>query len=281
MLSKLTSSEMSTRPNLTPSGRIKPIASGVSVPTLPMAKEEFVRRTNPNLLPPRRYDASKRTVDLICGALLALVIVPVILFTAILVRLSSRGPAFYVQTRVGRFGHCFHIYKLRTMQHNCELHSGARWAAKNDSRVTWIGSILRRTHLDELPQLWNVMKGDMSLVGPRPERPEFTHLLEAAIPHYKDRMLVRPGVTGLAQVYLPPDTDVKSVERKLLYDLRYIRSMSLWFDLRLMGATFFQAVGIPCGLVRFLLLLPSAKKIKQATSQPIVMPQAVPTVNPT
>ena len=176
-------------------------------------------------------------------------------------RLTSSGPAIYSQTRFGRGGRPFRIYKLRSMAHNCEKASGARWATHNDPRVTKIGRLLRITHLDELPQLWNVMKGDMSLVGPRPERPEFIPVLEAAIPNYHQRLSVRPGVTGLAQVYLPPDTGIDSVKTKLLYDLAYLRHLSLWLDLRLIVATPLQAVGVPPVLVRWIFWLPAPEEI--------------------
>src|SRR5262249_6782677 len=160
-----------------------------------------------------------------------LLVAPVILLCAVLVRLTSRGPAFYSQVRLGRGGRPYRIYKIRTMYHQCELKSGARWSQAGDPRVTPVGRFLGSTHLDELPQLWNVLKGDMALVGPRPERPEFIPALARAIPLYELRLLVRPGVTGLAQIQLPPDTDVQSVRAKVAHDLYYVRHMSLWVDL--------------------------------------------------
>ena len=111
------------------------------------------------------------------------------------------------------------------MYHDCERLTGARWSTPGDNRVTWIGKILRATHIDELPQLFNILRGEMSLVGPRPERPEIVVGLELAIPCYRDRLQVRPGVTGLAQVQLPPDTDLESVRRKVAYDLYYIERL--------------------------------------------------------
>lgn len=250
-----------------------PPSSSAKLRALVEASADTVVETNPNKdrividrpsepVLPSRYDRSKRCVDLLIGIPLGILLLPLILLTAVLVKFTSKGPAFYTQSRVGRFGHCFRIYKIRTMRHNCEHLSGAKWAVKNDTRVTWLGKFLRKSHLDELPQILNVLKGDMSLVGPRPERPEFTAILEAAVPHYRDRMLVRPGVTGLAQVFLPPDTDVNSVKRKLVYDLRYIITMSLWLDLRLMLATFVQALGVPCRFVQFVLWLPSMRQIE-------------------
>jgi lipopolysaccharide/colanic/teichoic acid biosynthesis glycosyltransferase len=137
------------------------------------------------------------------------------------------------------------MYKIRTMVHGAESRTGPVWAAYNDPRLTRVGRVIRKLHLDELPQLWNVIKGDMSLIGPRPERPEFTHRLAQEIPGYLDRLMVLPGVTGLAQVNLPPDTDLESVRRKLVLDLEYIVSAGAWLDFRLLIGTAFRAVGVP------------------------------------
>ncbi len=181
--------------------------------------------------------------------LLALVLLalagPVILLTALLVKLTSRGPAFYTQTRLGLHGRPFTIYKLRTMIHKAESLTGPRWSLPGDPRITRLGIVLRMTHLDELPQLFNVLFGNMSLIGPRPERPEFLPELEQALPGYRQRLAVRPGVTGLAQVQLPPDSDVDSVRRKLAYDLFYVQRISPWLDLRLLLYTVFYALGVP------------------------------------
>jgi lipopolysaccharide/colanic/teichoic acid biosynthesis glycosyltransferase len=179
------------------------------------------------------YEACRQGIEYLAGALLLAAALPVIAIAILLIKLTSRGPAFYLQTRLGRYGRLYTIYKLRTMVNNCERYSGACWAKTNDPRVTAIGWVLRKLHIDELPQLWNVLKGDMSLIGPRPERPEFLHELEKAIPQYRLRLLVRPGITGLAQVQLPPDTDLASVRRKLPYDLFYVRHSSPWLDLRI------------------------------------------------
>jgi lipopolysaccharide/colanic/teichoic acid biosynthesis glycosyltransferase len=214
-------------------------------------------------LPPRTWYLSFK-VGLEYAIALALLVLaaPLILATAVLVKLSSRGPAFYAQVRLGRRGKPFRLYKIRTMLHDCEKASGPRWAAPNDPRITPLGHFLRRTHLDELPQLWNVLRGEMSLVGPRPERPEFVPQLELAIPHYADRLLVRPGVTGLAQVQLPADTDMASVRRKLAYDLYYIRYVNLWLDLRLMVCTGVRMFGVPFHVLCRLFGLPRGGQVE-------------------
>src|SRR5947209_15123867 len=123
------------------------------------------------------------------------------------------------------------MYKIRSMAHDCERLTGARWATRQDPRVTPVGRFLRKTKIDELPQLWNVLRGEMSLIGPRPERPEFSQNLAACVERYLERVSIRPGMTGLAQISLPPDTDLESVMRKLKYDLCYIDHLSLWLDL--------------------------------------------------
>jgi len=172
------------------------------------------------------------------------------------VRLTSRGPGFYTQTRLGRFGRPYRILKLRSMYHRCEDESGVRWSAQGDDRVTPVGKVIRKLHIDELPQLWNVLRGDMSLVGPRPERPEFVGPLRAAIPGYTDRMLVRPGVTGLAQIQLPPDETVESVRTKLAFDLHYIKNRGAFLDARVLVGTALYACQIPFSMVRRLTWLP-------------------------
>ena len=176
--------------------------------------------------------------------LLAIPAASLVALIALIVKLSSRGPAFYTQTRVGKNGRLFTIYKIRTMIDKCESLTGPRWSMPGDPRVTRIGWFLRMTHLDELPQLLNVLRGDMSLIGPRPERPEFLPELELALPAYRQRLLTRPGVTGLAQVRQSADTDLDSVRRKLAFDLYYIEQLSPWLDLRLLFATAFYAVGV-------------------------------------
>jgi lipopolysaccharide/colanic/teichoic acid biosynthesis glycosyltransferase len=222
------------------------------------------------------YLLYKRFLDLALAVFLAIILGPVVAVVAALIRLTSRGPAFYRQIRLGRSGKPFAIWKLRTMEHNCEQQSGVRWSIPGDRRITPIGRVLRRLHIDEFPQLWNVLRGDMSLVGPRPERPEFFPVLSAAIPSYAQRLFVKPGVTGLAQVFLPADEDVEGVGRKQVHDLYYIRHVSLFLDLRLMVATALQAVGVPHAVVRPLLWLPSLPAIEGPIAERSPVPEPRP-----
>jgi lipopolysaccharide/colanic/teichoic acid biosynthesis glycosyltransferase len=188
----------------------------------------------------------ERSMDLLLGSLLLIATAPLILALLILVKLTSRGSATYRQVRLGLGGREFVIYKIRTMVHNYEgLAGGPRWTAIDNPGITPMGRFLRRTHLDELPQLWNVVRGDMSLVGPRPERPVFVAQLERAIPRYRARLALRPGMTGLAQVYLPPDTTLADVQLKLVYDLYYARNRGPWLDLRLIVCSALYFMGVP------------------------------------
>ncbi len=209
----------------------------------------------------RCYGPVRRALDVAAALGLLLVASPVMLLAALAVRLTSRGPAFYTQVRTGRGGRPFVIYKIRTMIDNCESLTGPRWTIPGDPRVTPLGWLLRRTHLDELPQLLNVVKGDMSLIGPRPERPEFVDKLERAVPGYTARLHVLPGITGLAQVQLPPDTDLDSVRRKLEYDLYYVRHWGLWLDLRICLGTILHMVGASFNLLRTLRLVPAPQRV--------------------
>jgi lipopolysaccharide/colanic/teichoic acid biosynthesis glycosyltransferase len=211
------------------------------------------------------YHGVKAALDVTMALVLALVTSPVIVIAAALVKLTSRGPAFYTQVRVGRNGRQFTIYKIRTMIHNCESLTGPRWSMPGDPRVTLVGRFLRATHLDELPQLLNVLRGDMSLIGPRPERPEFLPELRQALPTYSERLRVRPGVTGLAQVQLPADTDLDSVRRKLAYDLYYIQNTGPWLDLRLLASTAFYAVGVSYAVLRRVFRLPDFEQVERQT----------------
>jgi lipopolysaccharide/colanic/teichoic acid biosynthesis glycosyltransferase len=152
------------------------------------------------------------------------------------VRLSSPGPIFFRQTRVGRSGRLINIFKFRTMRQDAEA-NGAVWAAKNDPRVTMVGRFMRKTRLDEIPQLWNVLRGDMAFVGPRPERPEFVKWLTSEIPYYNLRHMIRPGITGWAQVRYQYGANLEETKRKLEYDLYYVKNMSLGLDLLIIFET--------------------------------------------
>jgi lipopolysaccharide/colanic/teichoic acid biosynthesis glycosyltransferase len=186
----------------------------------------------------------KALIDFVLGVVLLVLFAPLIAVAALAVCVTSRGPAFYSQLRVGKGGRLFRIYKLRTMYHNCEQASGVRWSTPGDTRITPLGAALRKTHIDELPQLVNVLRFEMSLVGPRPERPEIIPMLEREIANYRARLRVRPGVTGLAQLRLPADTTIQSVRRKLAYDLYYIQTRGFWLDLRLMACTGLKMFGL-------------------------------------
>ncbi|MDB5333748.1 MAG: capsular polysaccharide biosynthesis protein [Phycisphaerales bacterium] len=172
---------------------------------------------------------AKRPTDLALAAIGLLVGAPLMLLCALLVRLTSPGPIIYRQVRVGRYGRHFWIYKFRTMRVDAER-DGAVWARAGDARVTPVGKFLRKTRFDELPQLFNILRGEMSLVGPRPERPEFVEQLQRHVPHYELRHLVQPGLTGWAQVRFRYGSSIEDAQRKLAYDLYYVRHCGLAFD---------------------------------------------------
>jgi lipopolysaccharide/colanic/teichoic acid biosynthesis glycosyltransferase len=225
-----------------------------------------------NLWQPRAawYETIKGGVDLVAGSLMLVLSSPFILAGALLVKLTSRGPAFYTQTRLGKHGKLFTIYKLRSMTHNCEKTSGIQWSTKGDSRVTPVGRFLRASHIDELPQLWNVVRGDMSLIGPRPERPEFLPQLEEALPFYRCRLMVRPGLTGLAQVQLPPDTDMTSVRRKLAHDLHYVREHNPAMDFQVLIATVGHLAKVPVSWMWTALQLPGGPVLEHAYEYEVI-----------
>lgn len=256
-------------------GALADIVSGYSVE---LPKTEWLSRLR--LSEPRQnlqclpawFRLTKRCVDVVGAALLLLVCSPLLLVTALLVRLTSPGPVIYRQTRVGlnlrkkqgrdrrhtstalapdlpdrrrpgrdrreqnNYGQPFTIYKFRTMRSDAEKH-GAQFATQGDNRVTPIGRFLRRTRIDELPQLWNVLKGEMSLIGPRPERPEFMRELSGHIPNYLDRLGLKPGLTGLAQVVNGYDNEVEGFRRKVAYDLLYLQNCCLTNDLKILLRT--------------------------------------------
>jgi len=175
--------------------------------------------------------ALKRMLDLSCGLIGLMVSLPVMLLVAMAVRLDSRGPVIFSQTRVGLKGKCFELKKFRSMRTDAEAGTGAQWAQQNDSRVTRVGKYLRKYRLDELPQFVNVIRGEMSFVGPRPERPVFVDQLRDLISYYDERHSVRPGLTGWAQVQYAYGASVQDACRKLEYDLFYLKNMSLIFDM--------------------------------------------------
>ncbi|QDT55077.1 UDP-N-acetylgalactosamine-undecaprenyl-phosphate N-acetylgalactosaminephosphotransferase [Caulifigura coniformis] len=226
------------------------------------------RRLNVRCLGPE-LRTMKRTVDIGVSLLLLALLWPVMLLTALLVKLTSRGPVIFRQTRVGlnlrtadrrhldlgppppgderrnalydrrgnpTYGRHFTLYKFRTMRVDAEK-DGAQFARKNDSRITPIGRFLRKTRLDELPQLWNVLKGEMTLVGPRPERPEFLEQLSEQIPNYLERLGLKPGLTGVAQIVNGYDNEIESFRRKVAFDLLYLQNCCLWNDIKILFRT--------------------------------------------
>jgi len=181
---------------------------------------------------------SKRSLDILIAAVGMVILLPVMALIALAVRLTSPGAVFYHQQRVGLRGHIFTVHKFRTMRADAEKHTGPVWASKTgDSRVTKIGYLLRRTRLDELPQLWNVLIGEMSFVGPRPERPEFVSDLTRVIPYYGQRHIVRPGLTGWAQVCYTYGASTEDALQKLQYDLFYIKNLTIGLDLYIIFET--------------------------------------------
>jgi exopolysaccharide biosynthesis polyprenyl glycosylphosphotransferase len=171
-------------------------------------------------------------------ALIALMFsLPLLPFIVLAVKLGSPGPALYHQQRVGRRGKIFFCYKFRTMRQDAEADTGATWAADDDPRITRVGKFLRSSRLDEIPQLWCVLKGDMHFVGPRPERPEFVEWLSNEIPYYGVRHVVRPGITGWAQVQYKYGNTLDDAREKLQYDLFYIKNASIGLDMLIMFQT--------------------------------------------
>jgi len=185
----------------------------------------------------RWLTAAKRAVDVAVAAIGFVALLPVMLLVGLAIKLTSPGPALYHQQRVGLRGRAFTLHKFRTMRADAEAETGAVWAKEDDPRVTRIGRFLRRSRLDELPQLWNVLNGDMSLVGPRPERPEFVSGLTRQIPFYGQRHVVRPGLTGWAQVRYSYGASVEDAMQKLQYELYYIKNMSIALDFYVIAET--------------------------------------------
>ena len=179
---------------------------------------------------------AKRLLDLFFAMLIGIFAAPVIILAAIIVKLESKGPVFFIQERIGEGNKKFNIVKFRSMTTDAEK-DGPQWASKNDNRVTKFGKIMRATRIDELPQLWNVLRGEMSFVGPRPEREFFIQQLEKEIPYYNLRHTVKPGLTGWAQVMYPYGASVEDAYRKLQYDLYYIKHHSIPFDVKVLLKT--------------------------------------------
>jgi len=223
---------------------------------------EVVRRADrriapaaPTAVPRDRSEIANRAVNVVLASLALVALSPIIVLVAIAVKLTSKGPAVYSQTRVGLDrratpvdalydrrkqdfgGMIFTIYKFRTMRADAERNSGAVWATRNDPRVTKLGRILRRTRLDELPQLVNVIRGDMNIVGPRPERPSIFVRLREDLPTYRLRQRARPGITGWAQINHTYDTSIDDVRAKIRYDLEYLERQCLAEDLKIMVKT--------------------------------------------
>jgi sugar transferase (PEP-CTERM system associated) len=191
----------------------------------------------------RWNDFLKRVLDLTAGIVGLILSLPVMILVALAVRLDSKGPCLYRQTRVGRMGKCFDVLKFRSMRMDAEQPGMAQWATENDPRTTRVGGFLRKYRLDELPQFLNVIRGEMSFVGPRPERPSFVEDLRKAIPYYDERHSVRPGITGWAQVQYRYGASAEDAFNKLEYDLFYLKDMSLTFDIAIIFRTIHIVLG--------------------------------------
>ncbi|MDO9713092.1 exopolysaccharide biosynthesis polyprenyl glycosylphosphotransferase [Paracraurococcus lichenis] len=199
-------------------------------------REGWLARSNA-LREGRPEAAARRGLDILLGATLVLATLPLLLLTALAIKLDSPGPVFYRQERVGRGGRVFMLFKFRSMVADAEKAGAPVWASKRDTRVTRVGRFIRLTRIDEIPQVLNVLRGDMAFVGPRPERPAFVEKLAGLIPHYGDRAVVKPGITGWAQVNFPYGASVEDARMKLAYDLYYVRRRSLFLDLLILVAT--------------------------------------------
>lgn len=223
-----------------------------------LPSEHLAKRAASDAVADRPYAIFKRGLDIALSGFGLLCLLPLFAIVAVAIKLDSRGPIVYSQERVGlnrrrgragapprdgdrrradSFGRPFKIYKFRSMVVDAEKGTGPVWATKTDSRVTRLGKLLRKTRIDETPQLWNVLLGDMSIVGPRPERPTFVRSFAESLPGYSDRCAALPGITGLAQVKSQYDSSIETVNRKLQYDLYYVRYGRLMLDLKIMAAT--------------------------------------------
>jgi len=190
----------------------------------------------------RYFELAKEVVDVLLGLIALILAMPVLGLCAAIIKLTSRGPVLFKQVRVGKDGKLFTMYKLRTMYVNAEDRTGAVWAKANDPRIIPWCRWMRRAHVDELPQLINVIKGEMSLVGPRPERPEIMAELQKVYPQVTKRLAVRPGITGLAQIRNGYDTTIEAFRRKLEADLEYIERRRWSLELKILTATMTKVV---------------------------------------
>lgn len=185
----------------------------------------------------RTYAMFKRGIDII-GSVAGLVILsPVLVVVGAIIKITSPGPILYTQIRVGKNGEHFKIYKFRSMRTDAETGTGPVWASKNDNRLIPIGKFIRKTRIDEIPQFFNVLKGDMSIIGPRPERPTFVEQFKKEITDYDKRLNVKPGITGLAQVWHHYDEDISDVRKKIKYDILYIKNVCFWTDMSILART--------------------------------------------
>ena len=239
-----------TQPPLIPT---PPRGRRVDTPVSPRVSSRSVEI--PETIPRERNEKASRALNLALGTLALIIVSPVLVLIALVMKLTSRGPILYAQTRVGldrRWrstlafrerrledlgGQVFTIYKFRTMRVDAERGSGAVWAQENDPRVTKLGKYMRMLRLDELPQFWNVVLGDMNIVGPRPERPSIVSRLREDIPEYQHRHRVKPGITGLAQINQNYDATLDDVRSKVSWDLRYISEQGFWIDVKIMLKT--------------------------------------------
>ena len=187
--------------------------------------------------PSKVHLACKRVLDIILSLLLLACAAPVMALVAIIIKLETPGPAIFSQERVGLLGKRFTVYKFRSMRQDAERKTGPTWAKENDDRITRAGRFIRKSRLDELPQVWNVLRGDMSFIGPRPERPYFVDLLKSKIRYYDLRHYVKPGITGWAQVMYPYGASVEDAYRELQYDLYYTKNISLQLDVLILLKT--------------------------------------------
>jgi lipopolysaccharide/colanic/teichoic acid biosynthesis glycosyltransferase len=227
-----------------------------------VAPEDSASRAT-SVATPAWYVPVKRCFDFVAALVLLVVAAPILVAGALLVKLTSRGPAFYRQVRLGLDGRPFTLLKLRTMRHNAEAETGPVWSTANDPRITPLGDLLRRTHIDEFPQLLNVALGQMSLVGPRPERPEFVARLDYEVPGYRERLKVRPGITGLAQMRLPADSTIECVRRKVVHDIYYVQHASPWLDFKLLCMTAWRLVSEIASFCSKFIAVPTSKEIER------------------